>query len=186
MKLTFFFVLMLFLKWNELMRETSGKCMHSISWWYLCMQILSNYERHALHKFANFIFKLKSLKTFCILILLMLEDKTFGKNPLILCNYYNWTIWKPCNTKSFSLNNKSNMAPAKLVIGAVAAVTFLGISDRLSELCCTLEIFVIHEKLCQWVGAIQIFKTSFPVSLWRGRERREFAHVYAFSMMQVG
>lgn len=32
------------------------------------------------------------------------------------------------------------MAPAKLVIGAVAADTFLGISDRLSELCCTLEI----------------------------------------------
>lgn len=61
MKLTFFFVLALFLKWNELMRETSGKCMHSISCWYLCMQILSNYERNALHKFANFIFKLNSL-----------------------------------------------------------------------------------------------------------------------------
>lgn len=32
------------------------------------------------------------------------------------------------------------MAPAKLAIGAVAAVRFLGISHRLSELCCTLEI----------------------------------------------
>lgn len=31
------------------------------------------------------------------------------------------------------------MAPVKLGTGAVAAVTFLGISDRLSELCCTLE-----------------------------------------------
>lgn len=64
----------------------------------------------------------------------------FRKNPLTLHKYYNGTIWKPCNTKSLSLNNDSNMAPAKLVISAVAAVTFLGISDRLSELCCTLEI----------------------------------------------
>lgn len=61
MKLAFSFVLMLFLKWNESMRETSGKCMHNISCWYLCMQILSNCERNALRKFANFICKLNSL-----------------------------------------------------------------------------------------------------------------------------
>lgn len=61
MKLTFSFVLVLFLKRNELMRGTSGKCMHSISCWYLCMQILSNYERKALRKIANFIFKLNRL-----------------------------------------------------------------------------------------------------------------------------
>lgn len=45
------------------------------------------------------------------------------------------------------------MAPVKLVTGAAAAVPFLGISHRLSDLCCTLEI-VRYEKLCQWVGAI--------------------------------
>lgn len=79
------------------------------------------------------------------------------------------------------------MAPVKLVTGApaAAAVPFLGISHRLSELCCTLEI-VRHEKLCQWVGAIQIFKTSFPVFLWRGGVRRAFSQVYTFFVMQAG
>lgn len=38
MKLTFSFVLMLFLYWNQLMRETSGKYMHNMNCWYLCMQ----------------------------------------------------------------------------------------------------------------------------------------------------
>lgn len=76
------------------------------------------------------------------------------------------------------------MAPVTLITGAAAAVLFLGISHRLSELCCTLGI-VRHEKLCQWVGAIQIFKTSFPVFLWGG-VRRAFSQVYTFSVMQAG
>lgn len=75
------------------------------------------------------------------------------------------------------------MAPVYLITGAAAAVLFLGISHRLSELCCTLEI-VRHEKLCQWVGAIQIFKTSFPVFLWG--VRGAFSQVYTFSVMQAG
>lgn len=96
----------------------------------------------------------------------MVEDKLKKKNnPLTLRKSYNWTIQKPCNIKSLSLNNNSNMAPVTLITSAAAAVLFLGISHRLSELCCTLEI-VRHKKVCQWVGAIWIFKTSFPVFLW--------------------
>lgn len=87
--------------------------------------------------------------------------------------------------KSLSLNNNSNMAPVKLMTGAAAAVLFLGISHRLSELCCTLEI-VRHEKLHRWVGAIQIFKTSFPVFLQGGGVRGAFSQVYTFSVMQAG
>lgn len=75
------------------------------------------------------------------------------------------------------------MASVKLITGAAAAVLFLGISHRLSELCCTLEI-VGHEKLCQWVGAIELFKTSFPMFLWG--VRRAFSQVYTFSAVQAG
>lgn len=83
MKLTFSFDFPLCLNWNELMRESSKKCMYDVSCWCLCMHILSNFERNALHKFANFIFQIKqSLKTFCILIHLMLEDKMLGKKIL--------------------------------------------------------------------------------------------------------
>lgn len=59
MKLTFSFDFPLFLNWNELMRESSKKCMYDVSCWCLCMHILSNFERNALHKFANFIFQIK-------------------------------------------------------------------------------------------------------------------------------
>lgn len=91
----------------------------------------------------------------------MIEEKTFGKNPLTLHKYFNWTVWKPCNTKSFSLNNNSNTAPAKLAIGAVAAVRFLGISHRLSELCCTLEILSYLKNYANGKGQYKSLKPAF-------------------------
>lgn len=91
MKLTFSFVFALFLKWNELMRETSGKCMHHVSCWYLCMQIVSNHKRNTLQKFANSIFKLQSLKKYNKLCFnpLNASGQNVWKNPLTLHKYSN-------------------------------------------------------------------------------------------------
>lgn len=77
MKFTFSFVLALFLKWNELTRETSGRRMHNTSSWCLCMQILSSYEKCPTG-ICELDFQIKrSLKKFCIFILLMLEATVF-------------------------------------------------------------------------------------------------------------
>lgn len=47
---------------------------------------------------------------------------------------------------------------------------FLGISDRLSELCCTLEILSYLKNYANGWGQYKSLKTSFPVSSWTERE----------------